>query len=633
MSKADLVSLLRFALTGLVLLPVVGAGFNPVNAASPIPLRDFFRNPEKSGYQISPDGNYLSFLQPYQNRMNIFVQNIKDQKITQVSFETARDIGGYFWKSNQRILYVKDFKGDENYHIVAVDRDGKNLKDLTPFDGVRAQIIDSLEENENEMIIGLNQRNKQVFDAYRLNVVTGELKLVAENPGNIAGWMTDHQGKIRIAVAFDGANTTLLYRATEAEPFKAVVTTNFREKINPLFFDFDNQNIYASSNIGRDKAAIVKYDIAHGKELAVIYSHPEVDVSSLFYSRKRKILIGTAFTTWKRELNLVDPVFKQAYVKLQKLLPQTEINLNDTNRDEDLWIVRTYSDRSLGAYYLYNLKTDQLTKLAEVSPWLNEADLSPMQPISYTSRDGLTIHGYLTLPKGVPAKNLPVVIHPHGGPWARDSWGYNSEVQFLANRGYAVLQMNFRGSTGYGKQFWELSFKQWGRTMQDDITDGVQWLIKQGIADPKRIAIYGGSYGGYATLAGVTFTPDLYACGIDYVGVSNLFTFMETIPPYWKPVLDQMYEMVGNPQTDTELLRSASPVFHADRIKVPMLVVQGAKDPRVNINESDQIVAALKKRNIPVEYMVKENEGHGFRNEENRFEFYEAMEKFLAKYL
>jgi dipeptidyl aminopeptidase/acylaminoacyl peptidase len=268
-----------------------------------------------------------------------------------------------------------------------------------------------------------------------------------------------------------------------------------------------------------------------------------------------------------------------------------------------------------------------------VAPWLNPDQLAPMKSIEYKSRDGLTIHGYLTLPLGREPKNLPAVVIPHGGPWARDTWGYDPEVQFLANRGYAVLQMNFRGSTGYGRKFWEASFKQWGKTMQDDITDGVQWLTKQGVADPKKVAIYGGSYGGYATLAGVTFTPDLYAAAVDYVGVSNLFTFMKTIPPYWKPYLDMFHEMVGDEVKDKELLAATSPALHADKIKTPLLVAQGAQDPRVNKAESDQIVDGLRKRGVDVEYMVKDNEGHGFHNEENKFAFYEAMEAFLAKHL
>ncbi len=279
------------------------------------------------------------------------------------------------------------------------------------------------------------------------------------------------------------------------------------------------------------------------------------------------------------------------------------------------------------------LITKEIKKLTDVSPWLNEEFMADQKPITYKTRDGLTIHGYLTLPKGVDPKNLPVVINPHGGPWARDSWGFNPEVQFLANRGYAVLQMNFRGSTGYGRDFWEKSFKQWGKTMQDDISDGVKWLIEEGIADPKRIGIYGGSYGGYATLAGLAFSPELYACGVDYVGVSNLFTFQNSIPPYWEPFKEMIYEMVGHPQKDSLLLRDASPVFHVDNIKAPLLIAQGLNDPRVNKDESDQMVEALKKNGIDVPYMVKDNEGHGFRNEENRFDFYGAMEQFFFKYL
>lgn len=303
------------------------------------------------------------------------------------------------------------------------------------------------------------------------------------------------------------------------------------------------------------------------------------------------------------------------------------------SKDENKMVVITYGDKSYPNYYFYDVTKKQLTKLADAAPWIIEDEMCEMKPISYQSRDGMTINGYLTLPKGVEPKNLPVIINPHGGPWAKDNWGYNPEVQFLANRGYAVLQMNFRGSIGYGKKFWESSFKQWGKTMQDDISDGVKWLINQGIANPKKIGIYGASYGGYATLAGMTFTPELYACGVDYVGVSNLFTFMKTIPPYWKPFLDMMHEMVGDPVKDSVLMRNASPVFHVDKIIAPLFIAQGANDPRVNKAEADQMVEALKKRGIDVPYMVKDNEGHGFQNEENKFDFYNEMEKFLAKYL
>jgi dipeptidyl aminopeptidase/acylaminoacyl peptidase len=310
-----------------------------------------------------------------------------------------------------------------------------------------------------------------------------------------------------------------------------------------------------------------------------------------------------------------------------------EVVITSASKEEDKFLVRTYSDRSLGAYYFFDVKTDELTKLSEVSPWLDEKKLSPMEPISYTTRDGLTVHGYLTLPNGKEPTNLPVVVNPHGGPWVRDNWGYNPEVQLLADRGYAVLQVNYRGSTGYGKEFWTASFKQWGQAMQNDITDGVNWLIEQGIADPNRIAIYGASYGGYATLAGLTYTPELYACGVDYVGVSNLNSFLQTIPPYWKPFLEMMYEMVGKPGDDQEMLDAYSPALNADKITAPLFVVQGANDPRVNIDESDQIVIALRERGVEVPYMVKYDEGHGFLNEENRFDFYKAMTGFLAMHL
>ena len=598
-----------------------------------IPMKDFFRNVEKRSYQISPDGDYLSFMQPVNSRMNVFIQKIGEDKTTEVTFATERDIAGYFWKGNNRIIYIQDSKGDENFRLFGVDKDGKNQKDLTPFDKVRAGILDDLVDNPTEMLIQMNKENPQVFDVYRINVNTGDMKTVAQNPGNITGWQTDHDGKLRIAITTDGVNSTLLYRDNEEQEFSPFLTTTFKETFAPLFFTFDNKNLYVSSNIDRDKAAIVEYDIANKKEVKVLYQNPDYDVNGLSYSRKRKVIEFANYTGWKQEYHFFDNETENIYNDLSSKLPGKELAITGINKNEDKLLVRTYSDKSLGAYYFYDVNTKDLKKLTDVSPWLNENDLSDQKPITYKTRDGLTIHGYLTLPKGVDPKNLPVVVNPHGGPWARDSWGFNPEVQFLANRGYAVLQMNFRGSTGYGREFWEKSFKQWGRTMQDDISDGVKWLIAEGIADPKRVAIYGGSYGGYATLAGLTFSPELYACGVDYVGVSNLFTFQNSIPPYWEPFKEMLYEMVGHPVKDSVLLHDASPVFHVDNIKAPLLIAQGLHDPRVNKNESDQMVEALKKNGIDVPYMVKDNEGHGFRNEENRFDFYGAMEQFFFKYL
>ncbi len=602
-----------------------------------IPMEDFFKNPEKSSYSISPDGKYYSYKAPYNQRMNIFVQEIGKDSAIRVTSETERDVAGYFWANNSRILFVKDTGGDENFQLYGVNADGSDMKALTAFPKVRTMIIDDLPDIEEEVIIGLNKRNPQVFDPYRLNIVTGEMTMLAENPGNIQGWMTDHDGKLRVAIALDGVNTSLLYRDNETDPFKTIITTSFKETLSPYFFTFDNQRLYAASNIGRDKEALVEFDPKTGKEVSVLYENDTYDISGASYSRKDKKLQAVSFISHqKRERHFFDENFKIMFDKLATKLPGVEFGLSSNTKDENKYIVVAYSDKSMGTYYVYDVTTDNLSKIADIAPWLDQSMMADMNCVEYKSRDGLRIEAYLTLPKGYTmenAKNLPVVVNPHGGPWARDDWGYSSEVQFLANRGYAVFQMNFRGSTGYGKKFWETSFKEWGKTMQNDITDGVNWLIEKGIADPKKVAIYGGSYGGYATLAGMTFTPDLYACGIDYVGVSNLFTFLNTIPPYWKPMLDMMYEMVGDPKADSTLLASASPVFHADQIKAPLFIAQGANDPRVNKDESDQMVEALKKRGVQVEYMVKDNEGHGFHNEENRFDFYRAMEAFLEKNL
>jgi dipeptidyl aminopeptidase/acylaminoacyl peptidase len=626
-------------LSGLFLLTIVLGACKEKKAAQvrQIPLEDFFRNPEKSRYQISPDGKYFSFMAPYEKRMNIFVQEIGKDSSVRLTSETDRDIANYFWKNSTRIVFLKDNGGDENFKLYGVNVDGSNLKCFTDFPKVRTEIFDVMENFPNEMLIGLNKRNPEVFDPFRINIETGEMKQLAENPGNIQGWMMDHAGKLRAALAIvDGVNTQLLYREKEGDPFKPVLTTNFKESLSPMFFTFDNKNIYASSNLNRDKSVIVEFDIANGKEIKTLYENPDYDVTGLQYSKKRKVLTVADYESWKMEKFFFDEETKKVYDRVQQEVGILNINIPWATEAEDKFIVRTYSDRSLGAYYIYDKTADKLTKIADIGPWLKEDELAEMKPIQYTSRDGMTINGYLTLPVGYTmedAKDLPVIVNPHGGPWARDSWFLNPEIQFLANRGYAVLQMNFRGSTGYGKKFWESSFKQWGLTMQDDITDGVNWLIDKGIADKKKIAIYGGSYGGYATLQGLVKDPDLYAAGVDYVGVSNMFTFMNTIPPYWKPMLDMFYEMVGDPKKDSLALAAVSPALNAEKIKSPLFIAQGANDPRVNKAESDQMVEALKKRGITVEYMVKDNEGHGFHNEENRFDFYRAMEKFLGEHL
>mgnify|MGYP001032191445 FL=1 len=619
----------------ILLLTIILAGCNnQMNKKAPlIPMEDFFRNPDKSSFQISPDGQHIVYMKPWKTRMNVHVINVEKTDETRLTSLEDRGIYGYGWLGNNRIGYAKDDGGDENIHFFAINIDGTNEIDLTPFENVQTRMIDDLEDDPDHIILGLNKRDPRIHDAFRVNITDGTMKLIAENPGNISGWMTDHDGNLRVAITSDGVNTSLLYRDSESESFKTILTTDFKVRVDPLFFTFDNKNLYVASNRNRDKSAIYSFDITETQEKELIFENDQVDVSGLMYSKKRKVLTGVSYTVAKREIFFFDDWRKDIQNKLERKFPGYEVGITSFSKDEKNAIVVTYSDKSRGTYYSYDVEKNELNELAKISPWLNEDHMAEMKPITYTSRDGLTIPGYLTLPVGSGGKNLPFVVHPHGGPWARDSWGYNSEVQFLANRGYAIFQMNFRGSTGYGRKFWESSFKQWGKTMQDDITDGVNWLIDQGIADPDRIAIYGASYGGYATLAGLAFTPDLYTCGVDYVGVSSLFTFMESMPPYWELYRDMMYEMIGHPENDKELLAASSPLLHVENIKVPLFIAQGANDPRVKKAESDQIVEALKTRGIDVPYMVKDNEGHGFYNEENQFDFYREMEKFLEKHL
>ena len=610
---------------------------NHKNSIKEIPLEDFFRNPEMSSFQLSPNGEYISYMKPWEdgNRMmNVYVRKINSDEEIRLTSASKRSLYGYGWLNDERIAYVQDQGGDENIHIYAVDIDGKNDIDLTPFENIQARITDDLEDDPNYILVSINKRNERIHDVYRLNVNTGEMEMIAENPGNISGWMTDNSGKLRIATTSDGVNSSLLYRDKESDKFRTILTTNFKESVSPLYFTFDDQELYVSSNRGRDKSAIYKFDLNEAKEYELIFEHDQVDVYGLMRSKKRKKITGVSYTTDKRQTHFFDDWRENLQMKLETKLKGVEVAISDLSKDESKAIIITYSDRSRGTYYFYDIEKDNLRKLADLSPWLKEEDMAFMKPISYKSRDGLIIPGYLTLPLNYKEGNkIPVVVNPHGGPWARDNWGFDSQVQFLANRGYAVLQMNFRGSVGYGREFWEKSFKQWGKTMQDDITDGVNWLIEEGIADPDRIGIYGASYGGYATLAGLAFTPDLYACGVDYVGVSNIFTLLETLPPYWELGRQMMYEMIGNPETEQELLREASPLFHIDNIKAPLFVAQGANDPRVKQAESDQIVEALKLKGIDVPYMLKEDEGHGFYNESNQFDFYREMIGFLDKHL
>ena len=605
-------------------------------------LEDYFRNPKETSFSISPNGQHIAYMAPYRDRLNIFVRDImtdvnggiKLGEPRQITFECERSIGGYIWKGDERIIFVRDNDGDENYQLFGVGIDGSGYRAYTPFEGVRVAIVDSLPMCPRQLIIQMNRRNAECFDPYRLHIETGELELLAENPGNWQGWTTDHDGKLRVVYAIvDGVNTQVLYRDAEDEEFKPVITTNFKDEIAFTLFTFDNREVYACTNINRDHTALVRMNPHTCEELELIYEDTRYDVASVVYSRLRKRLLFVYCSGHKDPIrHWIDKDERSFREHLYARFPGQRVSVADDDLQEERFLLRVGSDRTLGTYWLYDRRSDTFLRVGELAPWITPDDTVPMHAVTYQTRDKLTIEAYLSMPRGAEGP-VPMVVHPHGGPWSRDYWGCNPLVQFLCSRGYGVFQMNFRGSTGYGRKFLEASYKQWGLKMQDDITDGVEWLIREGYADAKRIAIYGASYGGYAALAGICFTPKLYCCAVDYVGVSNLLTFMKTIPPYWRPMLEMMYEQVGNPETDREQLEATSPALHADAIRCPLFVAQGAKDPRVNKAESDQMVEALQNRGVEVEYMVKENEGHGFQNQENRFDFYRAMIRFLHKHM
>ena len=599
-------------------------------------VEDFLRPAEIDNVSISPDGLYMAYLAPVNNRMNVFVKGIKDKQARQITFATERDIRSYFWKDNQ-ILFLQDKGGDENFHIFLAKRDGSGTKDLTPFERVRAEIISDTPTQKGEVLITLNKNNPTFFEPYRLDIETGNLQQVdtVKNQES-AHWFADSEGRILIKIVQIGTDHYYYYRKTETNAYDFLFKTALLDSFEPLWIDKKQPNLlYASSNLNSNTATLIQYDLHKKAVHKVILEDPIFDIGSmgtaLRTSELRGVVTHLSYQQEKRKTVFFDTQTKKHFDFIQTQLPLGSIlRLASQSYDEKTWIVHAFSDQNPGSYYLYDATKKKLEKFAQVKSWLDASNLSQTESFWFESRDGLKIQAYITFPKGKEPKKLPLVLNPHGGPWARDIWAYNGQNQILASRGYAVLQVNYRGSTSFGRAMMEKSFKEWGKNMQNDLTDAVAYAIAKGWADEKRIAIYGGSYGGYATLAGVAFTPNLYACAIDYVGVSNLLTFMKTIPPYWQAFLAEIYLKVGNPETEKENLMATSPFYHADKIKTPLFVVQGANDPRVNIDESDQIVRALREKGVQVPYLVKYNEGHGFHNVENQIEFYKAMLGFLA---
>lgn len=606
----------------------------------------FFGDPEISGAQISPDGKFIAFVKPFKGTRNVWVKRTEDSfdAAKPITNDKSRPVTQYFWsRDGKYILFVQDKAGDENYLVYAVNpadspatgEDVPAARNLTDAKGVRAAIYAVPRSEPDTMYIGINDRDAAWHDLYKVKISTGERTLVRKNTERITGWIFDLKDQLRMATrAADNGDTEVL--RVDDNGFTKVYSCNVFESCGPVRYHKDGQRVFFETNKGIDLTRLELFDPATGKEEPV-ESDPmnHVDFGNASFSEVTDELISTSYNDERQRIYWKDKAYEADYKLLQKKLPGKEIGFASGTQDERLFLIVAGGDAEPGERYLFDRNTKKLTLQYRIREKLNRDYLAPMTAVRYKSSDGLEVPAYLVLPKGVPAKNLPAIVLPHGGPWARDSWGYNSIAQFLANRGYAVLTPNFRGSTGYGKKFLDAGNNQWGDKMQDDVTWGAKYLVEQGIADPKRVGIMGGSYGGYATLAGVTFTPDLYAAAVDIVGPSNLITLLEAIPPYWEPIRKLFYMRMGDPNTAAgkAQLERQSPLTHASKIKTPLLVIQGANDPRVNKREADQIVIALRDRNYPVEYIVAPDEGHGFARPVNNMAMFATTEKFLAKHL
>lgn len=595
-----------------------------------IPVADFFRSQVKESYGISPDGKTLSYLSMQGRKQNLFVEDLSTGKSTQLTQLNKKNIYFYFWVSNEKLIYYKERENAiRQADVFIIDKDGKNERLLNGNGKMRVlkdQLID-----EKFLLVSSNKRDSTVFDVYRLNVLNGQMDMAVRNPGNITEWITDATGRLRLATSSDGVNETLLYRNTENEAFRPVITNNFKTTCKPIAISEQRPNIvYAISNVNRDKNALVELNCSTGKEDKVLFGNDTLNVVEAQYSRTKKKVAFVVCESWKKEMYFLDQPTRKLYQQLEKLLPGTESRIIDRDKAENIFIVRTFTDRNPGSYYIYYADKGTVRKLSDFNPSIEVSEMCAMKPVTYTSRDGLKIHGYLTLPLNREPENLPVVVLPHGGPGNRNSWGYNAEVQFLANRGYAVFQINYRGSSGYGKSFTAAGFGEWGGKIRNDINDGVEWLIASGVANPKKIAIYGTGFGGYIALNSLYSDNGMYTCGGSNSGVINLFSYLKSIPPFLKTNLQMYYEIIGNPVTEVDYMRQASPVFHADKIHVPVFITQSPKDPRSNAGEAIQFVKELKKRNVSVTYLEKENNELSAQGEEDRQKLYTALEQFLA---
>ena len=599
-----------------------------------VPRQVLFGNPEKVSPRISPDGARLAWIAPDEDVLNVWVGTVGADDARPVTKDRDRGIRSYFWAhDNRHLLYVQDQGGDENWRLHDVDLETGVDRDLTPFEDVQARVEDTDKRFPNEILVGLNRDNPQLHDVYRLDLTTGELEKVAENPGFI-GFLADADFRVRAGVApLPDGGMVVMVRDDEESEWRPILEVGQDDALttNPISFTLDGSALWAVSSVGANAGRLVRIDCGSG-EPEVMAEDPTYDVAGVHLhpdTREPRLVV---YVKERTSYQVLDAEVAGDLAALQAV-ERGDLSLVGDDDADRTWLAAYMADDGPVRYYAFDRETQEPTFLFEHQPALSEYQLASMEPFSFTARDGLTIHGYITFPPGAGRTGLPAVLNVHGGPWARDTWGYDPEAQWLANRGYLCVQVNFRGSTGYGKDFVNAGDREWGAKMHDDLLDAVDWVVAQGYADASKIAIYGGSYGGYAALAGAAFTPDVFACAVDIVGPSNLKTLIESIPPYWAPMIAQFHTRVGNPETEPDFLWERSPLSRAGDIRIPLLIAQGANDPRVKQAESEQIVAALTEKGIDHEYLLFPDEGHGFAKPENRLMFYAAAERFLARHL
>lgn len=599
-----------------------------------VPIEDFFVKPERTSFKLSPDGSKIAYLGEHDHCKNIFILDLhKPDSSKQLTYQVNLNVQHFFWLDDQRIIFSNTQSSADSLRLFHIDIKTEKRQALLKPEKAKLRWVGPIKAHNGSLLVGMNSRDSSLFDLYRVFLDGRPKELVAKNPGNVMNWIGSPDGVVRIALTSDSVQETLLYRRTERDPFKEVMVNDFETLFYPIgFVKGSTDHIYAFSNRNRDRMALVEFDASMGQELRNIHENKRGDLSIEGYSHNLQEMVYVSSFADKYQKEVFNASYREVYQELKKKFKDSEISFLDVDKQQEGFVVRVFSDIHAGETYYYNRRTKVLDLLNEENPKLKNIPFNPMEEVEFLSRDNKNIHAYITYPKGR-KKNIPVVVLVHDGPNRRAEWGFDPEVQFLANRGYAVFQVNYRGSIGYGKDFWSAGFKEWGGKIQSDITDGVAWLIHQGIADKNRIAIMGTGFGGYSALYAAAFNPSLYKCAISSSGYSNLFTYFREIPPHLKHYVQLFYRIIGNPESESELFQSISPIFHADKVRIPVLFFQGGLDKYSSVTDANQFVGKLKGNGIPVRYFFKKDEGKRFKNEENIVEYYMEIENFLGEYL